>query len=97
MQGHWAKRTTSWDLLGSSATITERDLWVKASAMEILTPETTQGEVTALYQEVYQLKRNPGEVLCSEDTMEETHIEILVMLREHLQCRQISAQLEELK
>ena len=33
----------------------ERDLQAKASAMEMLTPETTWDEVMALYQEVYQL------------------------------------------
>ena len=64
--------------------LSERDLWVGASAMEMLTLETTCEEVMALYQEVYLLKRNPGEVPCLEETTKEIQIEILEMLREHL-------------
>ena len=75
----------------------ERDLWAKVSAMEMLTPETTQDEVMALYQEVYQLKRNPGEVPCLEDTAKEIQIEISDMLRECLWCKWGPAQLEELR
>ena len=52
--------------------------------MGLLTPPATQEEILALYQEVYQLKRDPGEVLCSEDTVEETCIEILETLKECL-------------
>ena len=55
--------------------------------MELLTQETTQEEIMALCHQVYQLKRNPGLVPCSEDAAEETCIEILEMLKEHLQCR----------
>ena len=52
--------------------------------MHLLTEETTQEEVVALYHEVYQLKRSPREFPCSEDTAEETHLEILEKLKEHL-------------
>ena len=75
----------------------ERDLWAKASAMEMLTLETTQDKVMALYQEVYQLKSNPREAPCSEDTTEEIHIKILEMLRECLQHRWGPTQPEELE
>ena len=52
--------------------------------MGLLTPQTTHEEILALYQEVYQLKRGPGEVQCSESTAEETQIKILETLKEHL-------------
>ena len=55
--------------------------------MGLLTPGTMLKEILALYWEVFQLKRDPGEVQCSEDTVEETQIEILETLKEHLQCR----------
>ena len=58
----------------------ERDLWLEVPAMVLLTQETTQEEIMALYHQVNQLKRNPGEVPCSEDTAEE----ILEMLKECL-------------
>ena len=47
------------------------------------------------YHQVYQLKRNPGEVPCSHDTAQEIHIEILEMLKEHLQHRWGPTLLEE--
>ena len=43
----------------------------------------------------YQLKRGSGKVQCSENMAEETCIEILETLKEHLQHRWGSAQLEE--
>ena len=52
--------------------------------MEMLTSESTQEEIMALYHQVYQLKRDPCEISCSEDTAEETLIEILEMLKAHL-------------
>ena len=48
--------------------------------MGLLTPQTMNEEILALYQEVYQLKRAPGEVQCSDNMAEETHIEILEAL-----------------
>ena len=48
-----------------------------------------------LYHHVYQLKRNPGVETCSEETVEEIHIENLEMLKEHLQHRWGPAQPEE--
>ena len=72
----------------------ERDLQAWASTMEMLTPETTQDKVIALYQEVYHLKRNPWEIFCSGDTAEETHLEILEALKECLQSRQGATQAE---
>ena len=63
--------------------------------MEMLTLETTCEEIMALYQEVYQLKRNPGEVPCLEDMTEEIQIEILEMLKECLWHRWGPVQLEE--
>ena len=55
---------------------------------------TTQEEIMALYHQVYQLKRNPREVPCLEDTTEEIWLEILEMLKEHLQHRQSTTQPE---
>ena len=79
---------------GCQQPLLERDLQVELSTMELITQETTQEEIMALYHQVYQLKRNPREVPCSEDTKEEICLEILETLKEHLQCRQGSAQLE---
>ena len=62
--------------------------------MGLLTPQTTHEGILAMYQEVYQLKRDPREVHCSEDIVEETHAEILEVLRECLWCRQGPAQPE---
>ena len=39
--------------------------------MGLLIPQTTHEKILALYQEVSQLKREPGEVQCSEDIVEE--------------------------
>ena len=47
-----------------------------------------------LDHQVYQLKRNPREVPCSEDTMEEIFLEILEMLKDHLWQRWGPTQLE---
>ena len=55
--------------------------------MELLTPKSTWEVIMALYYQVYQLKRNLGEVPCSKDIAEETHLEILEMLKACLQCR----------
>ena len=65
--------------------------------MELLTHESTWEEIMALYHQVYQLKRNLGEVPCSEDTAEETDIEILEMLKACLWHRWGPAQPEELR
>ena len=45
--------------------------------MGLLTPQTTKEEILALYQEVYRLKRAPGEAQCSNNMAEETGIESL--------------------
>ena len=63
--------------------------------MGLLTLQTTHEEILALYQEVYQLKRDPGEDPCSEDTVEEIWIEILETLKECLWCRQGPTQSEK--
>ena len=55
----------------------ERRSQVGVSAMGLLTPEMMLEEILALYQEVYQLKRDPGEVQCSAGAAEEAHTEIL--------------------
>ena len=55
--------------------------------MELLTHEATREEILGLYHQVYQLKRNQGEVSCSHDMAQEIHIEILETLKEHLQHR----------
>ena len=60
----------------------DRSPQVEVSAMGMLTPQTTHKEILALYLEVYQLKRDPGEVQCSEDVVEETCAEIREVLRE---------------
>ena len=70
-----------------------KDVWAKVPAMELLTHETTWEEIAGLYHKVYQLKRNPRAVPCSEDTTEEISIEILETLKENIQCRLGSAQL----
>ena len=57
--------------------------------------KTSQEEIFTLYQEVYQLKRAPGMVLCDLEMEEENHWEILDSLKEHLQCRWGSALPEE--
>ena len=73
----------------------ERNPQAGVSAMGLLTPEMTLEEILVLYQEVYQLKRDPGEVQCSADAAEEAHIEILEVLKACLWHRQGSSQLEE--
>ena len=72
----------------------DRSPQVKVSSMGLLTPQTTYEEILALYKKVYQLKRDSGEVQCSEDIVEETCAEILEVLREYLWCRQDPPQLE---
>ena len=52
--------------------------------MGLLTRQTTHEEILALYKDVYQLRRDPGEVQCSKDIVEKTQAEILEVLREHL-------------
>ena len=63
--------------------------------IELLTHKTTQEEIVGIYHQVYQLKRNPREAPCSQDMAEETHIEILEMLKECLWHGQGSTQPEE--
>ena len=65
------------------------------SAVGLLTPETMLEEILVLYQETYQLKRDPGEVQHSVDVAKEAHIEILEVIKACLQCRQDFSQLEE--
>ena len=55
--------------------------------MGLLTPQTTHKEILALYQEVCQLKRGPGEAQCSENMAEETCVETLETLKECLEHR----------
>ena len=62
--------------------------------MGLLTPQTTHEEILALYQEVYWLMRDPGEVQCSEHMMEETQIKILETLKECFWHRQGPTQAE---
>ena len=59
----------------------------EVSAMGLLTPEMALEEILALYQEVYQLKREPAGVQCTEDMVGETHIEILEVIKACLQHR----------
>ena len=73
----------------------EREIWAEVPAMELITCKTTQEEIMELYHQVYQLKRNPGAVPCSEETMEEICIEILETLKEHLWHRWGPTQPEE--
>ena len=69
---------------GHQQPLPERDVQVEVTIMELLTHEATKEEILGLYHQVYQLKRNPGEVPCSHDTEQEIHIEILETLKEHL-------------
>ena len=71
------------------------DLRAEAPAIELVTYENTWEEIMGVYNEVYQLKRNPMVVPCSEETVEEISIEILETLKECLWHRQGSAQPEE--
>ena len=63
--------------------------------MGLLTPKTMLEEILVLYQETYQLKRDPGEVQCSADVAEEAHAEILDILKACLWHRQDFSWLEE--
>ena len=63
--------------------------------MGLLTPKTVLKEILVLYQEVYQLKRDRGEVQCSDDAAEGAHSEILEVLKACLWHRQGSSQPEE--
>ena len=73
----------------------KRDVQTEVPAMELLPHEATREEILGLYHQVYQLKRNPGEVPCSHDMSQEIHIEILEMLKEGFQHRWGPALLEE--
>ena len=53
----------------------------EVSAMGLLTPETTLEEILALYQEVHWLRREPGEVQCTEDVVRKAHNKILEAIR----------------
>ena len=75
--------------------MSERDIQVEVPAIELLTHKTIWEEIMGIYHQVYQLKRNPREVPCSQDMEEETHIEILEMLKEHLWHRWGPTQPEE--
>ena len=63
--------------------------------MELITHKTTQEEIMGLYHQVYQLKETLGWYPCSEETVEEIHIEILEALKEYLLCRWGPTQLKE--
>ena len=73
----------------------ERSPQVGVSAVGLLTPKMTLEEILILYQEVYQLKRDPGEVQCSAGAAEEAHAEILEVLKACLWHRQGSSWPEE--
>ena len=82
------QRAQPWNPPGPPAAITGNGIsGVEVPTLELLTQETTQEEAIALYHKVYQLKRSPREVTCSADAVEETSIEILETLKEHLQHR----------
>ena len=59
--------------------------------MGLLSPKMMLEDILVLYQEVYQFKRDPGEVQCSAGAAEEAHIEILEVLKACLQHRQGSS------
>ena len=65
----------------------EWDTRVETPTINLVGYKTTGEEIFMLYQEVYQLKRAPRVVLCSQKMAEEIHLEILDMLKEHLHCR----------
>ena len=73
----------------------KRDVRAEAPTSELITCKTTQEEIMGLYHQVYQLKRNPRPVPCSQEMAEEICLEILEMLKEHLQHRWGPTQLEE--
>ena len=80
---------------GHRQPLSERDVQVEVPAMKLITCNTTWEEIMGLYHQVYQLKGNPRAVPRFEETTEEIHIEILEMLKEHLQHRQSPTQSEE--
>ena len=88
------KRIWPGNLPGLPAAITRNIPLGGVPTMELLTLETTQEEIMTLYYQVYQLKRSPREVPCLEDTVEETCMEILETLKEHLWHRQSCTQPE---
>ena len=71
------------------------DTSMEAPAIDLIGYKTTQEEIFALYHEVHQLKRAPRTVPGDPKVAEEIHQEILNSLKEHLQCRQHSTQLDE--
>ena len=89
------ERISLWDLPGPLQPSPERSPQVGVSAMGLLTPEMMLKEILALYQEVYQLKSDPGGVQCSTCAAEEAYAEILEVLKACLWHRRGFSQLEE--
>ena len=73
----------------------ERSPKMGVSAVGLLTTEMTLEEILVLYQEVYQLKREPGGVQCCSCAAEEAHAKIIEVLKACLWCRQGSSCPEE--
>ena len=90
MQRPQGKKSTTAESNGAAwQPLPERDIWVEVPAIKLITSDKiTWEEIMGLYHQVYQLKRSPGEVPCSEEIAEEICIEILEMLKEHLQHRE---------
>ena len=63
--------------------------------MELVGYRTTCEEVFNLYQEVYQLKKNPGPVPGDQEVEDQIHQEILDLLKEYIWHRQSPAHPEE--
>ena len=59
----------------------ERSPQVGVSAMGLMTPEIMLEEILVLYQEVYQLNGDLGEVQCSDNAAGEAHSEIFEVLK----------------
>ena len=70
------------------------DLGAEPTAMELIHPDSTWEDIEDLYQGVYQLWRLPGRDQCEEATKECLHRKILDSLKECLQLKWPSTQLD---
>ena len=84
-EGSWPEGIPPWDPPGPLTATPEMSPWVGVSAMGLLTPEMMLEEILVLYQEVYRLRSDLGEVQYSAGVAEDTHIEILEVLKACLQ------------
>ena len=68
----------------------EWDLRAEPTAMELISPDPTQEEITELYWDIYQLWRLPVRSHCKEGMEEHIHQEVLDSIKEFLWHKQLS-------